>query len=94
MKWMHGSGNDGPENQPNNAIFLTFFHIASDASQRQEPMKAGTQKPGIFGILFRNGAWALLAAAWLVGRMRLPRLLLWAVTTGALILVDLGFIGM
>ena len=29
-------------------------------------MKAGTQKPGIFGILFRNGAWALLAAAWLV----------------------------
>lgn len=40
------------------------------------------------------GAAAVLAAAWLVGRMRLPRLLLWVVTTGALILVDLGFIGM
>ena len=40
------------------------------------------------------GAAAVLAAAWLVGRMRLPRLLLWVVTTGALILVDLGLIGM
>ena len=43
---------------------------------------------------YAMGAAAVLAAAWLVGRMRLPRLLLWAVTTGALILVDLGFIGM
>ena len=40
------------------------------------------------------GAAAVLTAAWLVGRMRLPRLLLWVVTTGALILVDLGLIGM
>ena len=40
------------------------------------------------------GAAAVLAAAWLVGRLRLPRLLLWVVTLGALILVDLGFIGM
>ena len=43
---------------------------------------------------YAMGAAAVLAAAWLVGRMRLPRLLLWVVTTGALILVDLGFIGM
>ena len=43
---------------------------------------------------YAMGAAAVLAAAWLVGRMRLPRLLLWIVTTGALILVDLGFIGM
>ena len=43
---------------------------------------------------YAMGAAAVLTAAWLVGRMRLPRLLLWVVTTGALILMDLGFIGM
>lgn len=37
---------------------------------------------------------ALLAAAWLVGRMHLPRILLWALTLGMLILMDEGLIGM
>lgn len=37
---------------------------------------------------------ALLAAAWLVGRMHLPRILLWVLTLGLLILMDEGLIGM
>lgn len=37
---------------------------------------------------------ALLGAAWLVGRMHLPRVLLWALMLGMLILMDEGLIGM
>jgi PTS system mannose-specific IID component len=40
------------------------------------------------------GALAVLTAAWLVARLRLPRLLLWALTLGVLILMDVGLIGM
>lgn len=36
----------------------------------------------------------VLGAAWLVGRMHLPRILLWALVPGALILMDAGLIGM
>ena len=37
---------------------------------------------------------AVLGASWLVGRMHLPRILLWALVLGALILMDAGLIGM
>ena len=40
------------------------------------------------------GTLAVLTAAWLVARLRLPRLLLWALTLGVLILMDVGLIGM
>ena len=33
-------------------------------------------------------------ASWMVARLRLPRLLLWAMTLGALILMDVDLIGM
>ena len=40
------------------------------------------------------GALAVLGASWLVARLRLPRILLWAMTLGALILMDVDLIGM
>ncbi|WP_297671438.1 PTS system mannose/fructose/sorbose family transporter subunit IID [uncultured Desulfovibrio sp.] len=40
------------------------------------------------------GTLALLAAAWLTGRLRLPRMPLWCAALGALILVDLVLAGM
>lgn len=40
------------------------------------------------------GALAVLAASWVVARLRLPRILLWGMTLGVLILVDVGLIGM
>ena len=43
---------------------------------------------------YGSGTAAILGAAWLVGRMRLPRILLWALVLGALILMDEGLISM
>ena len=40
------------------------------------------------------GALAVLMASWMVARLRLPRILLWAMTLGALILMDVDLIGM
>ena len=40
------------------------------------------------------GAMAVLCASWLVARVHLPRILLWILTLGALILMDVELIGM
>ena len=45
-------------------------------------------------LLYGLAVAAVLGASWLVGRMHLPRILLWALVLGALILMDAGLIGM
>ena len=50
-------------------------------------------KPFPWDVYFL-GAVAVLGASWLVARLRLPRILLWAMTLGALILMDVDLIGM
>lgn len=45
-------------------------------------------------LLCGLAAAAVLGASWLVGRMHLPRILLWALVLGALILMDAGLMGM
>lgn len=45
-------------------------------------------------LLCGLAAASVLGAAWLVGRMHLPRILLWALVLGALILMDAGLMGM
>ena len=50
-------------------------------------------KPFPWGV-YILGALAVLMASWMVARLRLPRLLLWAMTLGALILMDVGLIAM
>lgn len=44
--------------------------------------------------IYLLGIAAVMGAAWLVGRVRLPRILLWVLTVGALILMDVGLFSM